>query len=81
LRNRRRAAGFAEKENFYLKLAAFIGDSQHVSDADFARGLRRLGVALDSSETAGSRGEGSRLEKSRRPQPLVDPYREHDLKS
>jgi len=45
LRNRRWAADFAEKQDFYLKVAALVGHMQHISDADLARSLGGLSVA------------------------------------
>jgi len=52
LRNRSRAADFAQEQDFYLKVAAIVGHSQHVSDVDLARSLGGLPVALDPAETA-----------------------------
>src|SRR5712692_332376 len=80
LRNRSRAADFAQEQDFYLKVAAIVGHSQHVSDVDLARSLGGLSVALDPAETASACGQGSRLEESGGPKPLVHPHREHDLR-
>jgi hypothetical protein len=56
LRDRRGASDVAEQQDFDLKVAAFVGYLQHISDADLARGFGRLAVALDSAETTGMRG-------------------------
>src|SRR5262249_43953090 len=47
-------------------------DLQQVAHVDFARGFGGLAVRLDSAEFARSRGQRTRLEEPRRPQPLVD---------
>ena len=73
LGNRRGAANVAEKKDFDFKLAAFVGDAQHVSDADVARGLGGdLSVGLNAAEFAGAGGEGTGLEEARGPEPFVD---------
>ena len=39
LRHRSRATDFAKQQDFYLKVAAFVGDAQHVANAHFACGF------------------------------------------
>src|SRR5205807_977772 len=48
---------------------------QTVADPDFAGGFCRLTVGLNAAELTGARGERSRLEKARGPEPLVHPHR------
>jgi hypothetical protein len=56
LRDGRWAARVAELQNFYFEVAAIVGDSQHVSDANFARGLGGLTVRLNPAKVTGFRG-------------------------
>ena len=68
------AADFTEQQDFQVKVSAFVGDSQHVSNSDGARGFEGLSGGLNSAEIAGFGGERSRLEEAGGPQPLVDSY-------
>jgi hypothetical protein len=75
------AAHFAEEENFDFEVTALVGDTQHVADADFARGFGSLAVGFDPAEFTGMCGKRACLEKSCRPQPLVDAHRGHKVLS
>ena len=71
------AAHFAEKQDFYLKVAALVCYSQHVSNADFARRLGGLPVELNSAEFTGSGCQYSGFEESGGPKPFVHSYVSH----
>ena len=43
------AADFAEQQDFDLEVAAVVGDAQHVSHANVARGLGRLAVGVNAA--------------------------------
>src|SRR5713226_9723029 len=77
--NRSRAAHRAEKQDFHLKVATVVCHSQHVSNPDLARRLGGLLVGLNPTEFTGSCGQGSRLEESGGPKPLVHSHGGHDL--
>src|ERR1019366_2010507 len=79
LRNRSRAANVAEQQDFHLKVAAVVGNSQAVSNPDLARSLGGLPVGLNPTEFTGACGQGSRLEESGGPKPLVHAHGGHDL--
>jgi hypothetical protein len=79
LRDRSRAAYFAEQQDFYFKLAARAGDAQHVSDVHFACRLSDLSFRLDPAELASFRRERTRLEEARSPEPFIDTDGGHDL--
>lgn len=74
LGDRCRATDFAEQQDFHVKFATLVRDSQHVSNPDGARGLEGLAGGLDPAQIAGFGGEGTRLEKAGGPQPFVDSY-------
>src|SRR4051794_39324544 len=71
---RSRSTKIARNEHFYFEDAAIVYYLHHVSGLDFARGFNDVRVAFDSTEFTGSRGESSRLEEPRRPEPLIDSY-------
>jgi hypothetical protein len=78
LSNRSWSAHVAEKQDFYLKVAAVVRHSQHVANPDLSRSFGRLPVGLNPAKFAGSRRQRSRLEESGRPKPLVHSHRGHD---
>ena len=43
------AADFTEQQDFDLEIAAVVGDAQHVSYANFARGLGGLAVGVNAA--------------------------------
>src|ERR1700751_3965216 len=69
LRHGSRSPHFAEKQYLHLKIAAVIGDAQPIAHPDFTRRLGGLPVREDSSQFARPFRQGTRLEKSCRPQP------------
>lgn len=78
LRDRGRAAHFAERENLDLVIASFSLNGKHVADADFAGGTQRLMARLDTAQLAGFGGEGAGFEEARGPQPFVEAH-EHSV--
>src|SRR5450755_2619778 len=72
LRNRSRAAHLAEQQHFHMKLAAIVGDAQHVSNPNRTRRLGGLPAGLNPAEFTGPGCQGSRFKKSGGPKPLVD---------
>ena len=70
-------ANLAQQQDFYLKLAALVSYSQHVSNPDLARRLGRLIVGLNPAQRTGSAGQGSRFEKTCGPKPFIDSYAGH----
>jgi hypothetical protein len=79
LRDRGRPAHFAQRQNLHMKFAAIVFHPQHIADAHVASRLGRLSVGFDPAKFARPRRERTRLEKARRPQPLVDSYAGHAL--
>jgi hypothetical protein len=47
----KRAADFAEKQYFHMKILAIIRNTQHVANADFARRFGRLAVGLNPAKS------------------------------
>ncbi len=60
-----------------MKVAAVVGDFQHVPNAYIACGFGRLVIGLDAAQIAGPSRQSSRLEKARGPQPFVHAHRGH----
>ena len=74
LGHRHRPAHVAQQKHLHLEYPAVVLDLQHVSHADFARGLRRVAIGVDPVQVAGLCRQRPRLKEPRRPQPLVDSY-------
>src|SRR5205809_3962361 len=79
LRNRGGAAHLAEKQDFYLKVAALVDHTQHVANADLARSLGRLPVGLNPAEFTGPRRQYPRLEEPGGPKPFIHSHGGHEL--
>jgi len=77
LSHRGRAAHLAEQQDFHLKIAALSLDLQEVADADVACRLHRLLVGFNPAKFAGARRQAARLEKTGRPQPLINANASH----
>jgi hypothetical protein len=79
LRDRRRASHFTEKQNFHFEVSALSMDLQKLAYMDAASRLYKLSVAPDATEFATPGGKAACFEKSRCPEPLVDPNGVHIL--
>lgn len=73
-----RPAHLAQKQDLHLKLARVVLHAQQIAGMHFARGFNRLSMALNPAEIASSRSQRARLEKSRRPKPLIHPHALHN---
>jgi hypothetical protein len=79
LRHGGRTAHFTQKPDFHLKVAAIICDAQHIPNPNLARRFRGLAIGLNPPKFAGAGCQGSCLEKSRSPKPLVYSYACHEF--
>ena len=78
LRNRRWAAHIAQKQDLYLKVAGCGLQVQQVADADLARSLSSLPIALNSAEFTCSSSNRACFEESGGPEPFVHSHAGHD---
>src|SRR4051812_2295511 len=74
LGNRRGATHFTQQQNLNLEIAAIVPYSQGVPDSNFAGGFGRLTVRFHPSEFTRPGSQSACLEKSGRPEPLIDSY-------
>jgi hypothetical protein len=77
LGNPRWPADVAEQKYFDLEVRSFGPYLQEIANANLARGLCRLLVALYSAQLARACSQAACLEESRSPKPFVEPYVGH----
>src|ERR1700733_3744972 len=74
LRDRCGSTHLTQDQHFDFEFAALVRYAQHVSGVNIARRFRRLPAQLNPSEGASFRRKRASLEKSCRPEPLVDSH-------
>ena len=70
--NARGSTHFAQRQNFDFEVTAGSFDVQAIANLHIARRLRKLAVRLDPPKFTRGCGNGPGLEKSGRPQVLID---------
>src|SRR6266851_6511887 len=78
LRNRRRPTHLTQQQNLHLEVAAIVLHLQKIPDPNLPRCLGQLLIRLNPAEFTSPCSQRPRLEKSRRPKPLIHPHRGHD---
>ena len=79
LRHRGRAAHLTQRENFNLKIAAFVFYDELVADTNLAGGFGFVTVGEDATQVTGLGGQRPRFEEARSPKPFVDAQGVHEV--